>query len=54
MKDFAKIVSTVIDNGLAATQVELENEFEFEATQQGWTDEEIKEAIDSPWFPSID
>ena len=49
----AKIIRTVIENGRAATQEELEVEFEFEAAEQGWTDEEIQAAIQSPWFPQI-
>lgn len=52
--EMAEVIRTVMDNGRAATQVELEGEFEFEAGEQGWTDEEIRRAIASPWFPTID
>ena len=51
--EMADIIRTVIENGRAATQEELEVEFEFEAAEQGWTDEEIQAAIQSPWFPQI-
>jgi hypothetical protein len=48
-----EIVNEIVENGRASTQEALENEFEFEASEQGWTDEKIKAAIDSPWFPQI-
>lgn len=51
--EMAKIIRDVMENGRAATQSELENEFEFAASEAGWTDEEIKAAIASPWFPKI-
>ena len=54
MRDFADVARTVMENGRAANQAELKNEFEFEASEQGWTDEEIQEAINSPFFPVID
>ncbi len=52
-QEMAEIVRTVMDNGRAASQEELEAEFDFEASEQGWTDEEIKKAVDSPWFPTF-
>jgi len=51
--EMAEIVRCVMDNGRAATQIELENEFEFAASERGWTAEEIRRAIESPWFPEI-
>ena len=51
--EMADIIRTVIENGRAATQEELEVEFEFEAVNRGWADEEIQAAIQSPWFPQI-
>lgn len=53
-QEMAEIIRTVNDNGRASNQEEFENEFEFEATEQGWTPEQVKEAIDSPWFPQFD
>lgn len=51
--EMAEIVRDVMDNGRAATQAELENEFEFAASEAGWTEEEIQAAIQSPWFSQI-
>ena len=48
-----EIVQEVMENGRAVDQTELENEFLFTASEDGWTDEEIQEAIESPWFPTI-
>lgn len=47
----AKIVSEIVENGRAANNDELRNEFEFEASEQGFNDDEIQEAMNSPWFP---
>lgn len=49
----SEIIKTITENGRATTQEELINEFEFEAQEQGWTDEEIKIAIGSDWFPAF-
>lgn len=51
--EMAEIVRDIIENGRAANQTELENEFEFSASEAGWTDEEIQAAIESPWFSQI-
>lgn len=51
--EMAKIIQDVIENGRAADQTELENEFEFAASEEGWTDEEIQTAVASPWFAQI-
>jgi hypothetical protein len=51
--EMAELVREVMDNGRAADQTELESEFEFAATDAGWTNEEIQQAIASPWFPQI-
>ena len=52
MKDtMAEIVERIVANGAAATNEELEIQFEFYATEDGWTDQEIQEALNSPWFP---
>lgn len=53
-QEMIEIVRIVMDNGRAQTQEELEGEFDFEAIEQGWTDEEIEQAINSPWFPAFD
>lgn len=46
-----EIAQKIIENGRATNNEELENEFEFEAAEQGWAEEEISEALLSPWFP---
>ena len=46
-----QIVTSVIENGRAANNDELRNEFEFVATEAGFSDDEIKAALESPWFP---
>jgi hypothetical protein len=46
-----KIVKSIIENGRAANNDELQNEFEFEASEKGFNDDEIKAALESPWFP---
>lgn len=45
---FAKVLREVVDNGrlTLGTMEELENEVEFEAREQGLSDEEIKEAVE--------
>jgi predicted transcriptional regulator len=48
-----EIVTRIIENGRVATNEELEVEFEFDASEQGWTDEKIKAALESTWFPWI-
>lgn len=53
MKDFAPIVQRIMENALAATDEELAEQFQFFADEQGWSDEEIKAALASPWFPSL-
>ena len=52
-QEMVQIVNTVMENGRAASQKELVIEFEFEATEQGWEEEEIEAAIKSPWFPKF-
>lgn len=54
MKDFAPIVKRIMENGIAKTNQELQNQFEFFAGEAGWSDEEIQQALNSPWFPSIE
>ena len=49
--EITKNASEIIANGRAATNTELENEFEFAASEAGYSDEEINEAFKSPWFP---
>ena len=49
-----EIVQEIVENGRATDQTELENEFSFTASEDGWSDEKIREAIDSPWFPTIE
>lgn len=46
-----QIVIDIIENGRAANNTELENEFEFSASEAGYIEDEIKEALKSPWFP---
>mgnify|MGYP006921388727 FL=1 len=46
-----KIVASIIENGRAANNDELRNEFEFEASEKGFSDAEIQEALSSEWFP---
>lgn len=50
-----EIIKTITENGrlTTGTQEELENEFEFEASEQGLSDSEIQEAIVSGWFPNL-
>lgn len=52
-KTATEIAQEIMENGLATTQEELENQFEYFAREAGWSDEEIKAAIESPWFPRI-
>jgi len=49
--EISKIVSEIVENGRAVNNTELENEFEFSASEAGYGDDEIKEALESPWFP---
>jgi len=51
MRDFAALVTEIMENGRANSQEELENEFEFLATEREWTEEEIRAALGSDWFP---
>lgn len=53
MKTTNQIAEEIISNGNAATNTELENEFEFAASEEGYSDDEIKAAIASPWFPKM-
>jgi hypothetical protein len=46
-----EIVTSIIENGRAANNDELRNEFEFEASEKGFSDAEIQEALSSEWFP---
>ena len=46
-----KIVTSIIENGRAANNDELRSEFEFEASEKGFSDDEIQEALSSEWFP---
>jgi len=48
-----EIVREIMENGRAADQTELENEFLWTASEDGWTDERIKRAIADPLFPQI-
>jgi hypothetical protein len=51
-----EILEEIFDNGRvtsSSSQEELINEFEFSATENGWSDEEIKNAISSEWFPQL-
>ena len=54
IKEMADVVRTVMGNGLAANNIELEGEFTFEAQERGWTAEEIAYALESHLFPWID
>ncbi len=47
----AEIITLIVGDGLVSSQETLETEFELEASDQGWSDEEIQAAIKSPWFP---
>lgn len=51
--EIVKIATDVVEWGRveSGTNEELQNEFEFEAQEQGFSREEIKAAIESPWFP---
>lgn len=54
MKPIREILESIFSNGRVSQDAgwaEIENEFDFEASEQGWTDQEIKEAISSDWFP---
>jgi len=51
-----EILENIFDNGRVtpdSSQNELEEQFDFEATENGWSIKEIKEAIKSQWFPSL-
>lgn len=48
-----QIVSRIVENGRASTNEELENQFEFDANEAGYSDDEIKNALASKWFPWI-
>jgi len=53
-KAMVQIMQDLYDNGIITAETsreEINGEFEFAATENGWTDEEIKEALESPWFP---
>lgn len=50
-KTMNEIATRIIENGTAATNEELENQFEYAASEDGWTDDKIKDALVSPWFP---
>ena len=52
-KSMSEIVQEIIENGRASSQEELVVEFEFEAAEQNWSEDEIREAINNPWFPNI-
>jgi hypothetical protein len=52
-KTMNEIATRIIENAEASTNEELENQFEFYATEDGWTEEEIKVALESPWFPNF-
>jgi hypothetical protein len=54
MKDSAPIVQQIIENGLVQSDEELKNQFEFFAGEVGWSDDEIEQALKSPWFPSVE
>lgn len=45
------IVTSIVENGRAANNDELSHEFEFAASEAGFSDDEIKAALESPWFP---
>lgn len=47
----ATIVTRIINDGRAANNEELINEFEFDAAEAGMTDSEIEDALNSNWFP---
>jgi hypothetical protein len=51
--EIVKIVTDVVEWGRveSGTNEELQNEFEFEAQEQGFGREEIKAAVKSSWFP---
>jgi len=51
MKTANEITQHIIDNALASTNEELENQFEFFAGEDDWTDKQIADALKSPWFP---
>ena len=46
-----EIILRIIEDGLVENNTELENEFVFAATEAGCSDEEIRDAMASPWFP---
>lgn len=46
-----EIVEKIVADGGAKNNEELEVQFEFFATEDNWTDQEIQEALSSPWFP---
>lgn len=48
-----KIVARIVENGRAANNEELKNEFEFDASNAGFNNEEIEDVLKSPWFPWI-
>ena len=53
MKTTNEIVTRIIENGSASTNEELENQFDFAADEEGYTDEQIEAAKKNPWFPWI-
>jgi len=46
-----QIVTSIIENGRVTSNDELRHEFEFVATEAGFSDDKIKAALESPWFP---
>lgn len=46
-----EIVQKITSDGRVATNEELEIQFAFFASEEGWTDEEIKYALQGEWFP---
>lgn len=53
MKSVNQIVNEIVESGEARSNDELENLFDFAASEAGYSDGQISEAKKSPWFPWI-
>ena len=47
-----QIAQEIMDNALAVSCEDFDNEFDFAATENRWTAEEIEEAQESIWYPN--
>ena len=51
LAELGPVVRDITENGMAADNTDLEIQFEYVASERGWSDEDIKLALKNPWFP---